>query len=103
MRIAQGRENPAGPFLSEALHLLERRRSDAEAKGRQGSTLEILMLQVLAFSAQGKGTAALPVLERALTLAEPEGCIRLFVDMLLHIDEHCELHVISLPAFVSKL
>jgi LuxR family maltose regulon positive regulatory protein len=80
VRIAQGRLDPAGPVLSEALHLLERLRADAEAKARMDSVLEILILQVLAFSAQGKGTEALPVLERALTLAEPEGYIRMFVD-----------------------
>jgi LuxR family maltose regulon positive regulatory protein len=78
--IVQGRASPAGPFLSEALRLLERLREDAETKSRLGSTLEILLLQALAFSAQGKGTAALPLLQRALTLAEPEGYIRLFVD-----------------------
>jgi LuxR family maltose regulon positive regulatory protein len=80
VRITQGRLDPAGPFLSEALRLLSRLREDAEAKARLGSTLEILILQALALSAQGKGTEALPVLERALTLAEPEGYIRLFVD-----------------------
>jgi LuxR family maltose regulon positive regulatory protein len=80
VRIAQGREDPAGPHLPEALRLLERRRSDAEEKARLGSILEILILQALALSAGGTGTEALPVLERILTLAEPEGYIRLFVD-----------------------
>jgi LuxR family transcriptional regulator, maltose regulon positive regulatory protein len=80
VRIAQGREDPAGQFLSEALRLLERLREDAEEKARMGSTLEILLLQALAFSAQSKGTAALSILERALTQASPEGYIRLFVD-----------------------
>jgi len=80
VRIGQGRLDPAGPFLSEALRVLEGLREDAEAKARMGSALEILILQALAFSAQGKGTEALTVLERALTLAEPEGYIRLFVD-----------------------
>ncbi len=80
VRIGQGSLDPAGPFLSEALSLLERLREDAEAKSRMGSALEILILQALAFSAQGKGTEALTVLQRALTLAEPEGYIRLFVD-----------------------
>jgi LuxR family transcriptional regulator, maltose regulon positive regulatory protein len=80
VRIGQGRLDPAGPFLSEALRLLERLREDAEAKSRMGSALEILILQALVFSAQGKGTEALTVLQRALTLAEPEGYIRLFVD-----------------------
>jgi LuxR family maltose regulon positive regulatory protein len=80
VRICQGRLDPAGPFLSDALRLLERLREDAEVKSRMSSTLEILILQALAFSAQGKGTEALTVLQRALTLAEPEGYIRLFVD-----------------------
>jgi LuxR family maltose regulon positive regulatory protein len=80
VRIGQGRLDPAGPFLADALRLLERLREDAEAKVRLGSALEILILQALAFSAQGKGTEALTVLQRALTLAEPEGYIRLFVD-----------------------
>ncbi len=80
VRIAQGRQEPAGPFLSEALRLLARLRADAEEKARLGSTLEILLLQALALSALGKGTEALAVLERALTQAEPQGYIRLFVD-----------------------
>jgi LuxR family maltose regulon positive regulatory protein len=80
VRISQGRLDPAGPFLSEALRLLERLREDAEAKARMGSALEILILQAMAFSAQGEGTEALTVLQRALTQASPEGYIRLFVD-----------------------
>src|SRR6266700_1350250 len=80
VRLAQGRENPAGPLLSESLRLLERLREDAEAKARMGSTLEILVLHALALHAQGDRTEALRVLQRALTLAEPEGYIRLFVD-----------------------
>jgi LuxR family maltose regulon positive regulatory protein len=78
--IAQGRASPAGELLSQAQRLLERLRMDAEEKARLGSTLEILLLQALALSAQGKGSEALAVLERALTLAESEGYIRLFVD-----------------------
>jgi ATP/maltotriose-dependent transcriptional regulator MalT len=80
VRIAQGREDPSGPFLSQALRLLERLLSDAEAKTRTDSVMEILLLQALAFSALGKGTNALAVLERVLTQAEPQGYIRLFVD-----------------------
>ena len=38
------------------------------------------MLQALARHAQGDTPAALTALERALTLAEPEGYVRLFVD-----------------------
>jgi LuxR family transcriptional regulator, maltose regulon positive regulatory protein len=80
VRIAQGREDPAGLFLQDVLHLLDRLLQDAEAKARMGSVLEILVLRALALEAQGDRTSALATLERALRLAEPEGYIWLFVD-----------------------
>ena len=48
--------------------------------GRTGSVIEILVLQALAHQTQGDIPAALACLERALTLAEPEGYVRIFVD-----------------------
>ena len=63
-----------------AMGLLERLLQAAEAGGRLGSAMEILVLQARAYDAQGDTPAALGALERALTLAEPEGYIRLFVD-----------------------
>ena len=42
--------------------------------------IEILVLQALAHEAQGDSPAALVPLERALSLAEPEGYVRIFVD-----------------------
>ena len=42
--------------------------------------IEILVLQALAHQAQGDIPAALLPLERALTLAEPEGYVRMFLD-----------------------
>ena len=45
-----------------------------------GSVLEILLVQALAHQAQGDTPAAFAALERALTLAEPEGYVRMFVD-----------------------
>jgi LuxR family maltose regulon positive regulatory protein len=72
VRIAQGRADPAGPFLPEALDVLTRLREDAEAKARRSSVLEILLLQALARDAQGDRKGALLILERALRLAEPE-------------------------------
>ena len=53
------------------------RRRKAE---RTGSVIEILVLQALAHQARGDSPAALVPLERALTLAEPEGYVRIFVD-----------------------
>jgi len=51
-----------------------------EAAQRLGSLLEMFMLQAMAFATEGQVDAAMRSLTRALTLAEPEGYIRLFVD-----------------------
>ena len=80
VRIAQGREDGAAPFLQEALGLLDRLLKEAETKARLGSVLGILVLRALALEAQGNRTSALSTLERALRLAAPESYIRLFVD-----------------------
>jgi len=63
-----------------AVELLERLRTAAEADGRQGRVIEALLLLALAQQALANLPAALDSLSRALTLAEPEGYIRLFVD-----------------------
>ena len=64
----------------QASELLEHLRQAAEAQDRMGSVLEILLAQALAYRAQGDTMAAFAALERGLTLAEPEGYVRLFVD-----------------------
>jgi LuxR family maltose regulon positive regulatory protein len=105
VRIAQGREDPAGPFVQDALHLLQRLLQDAETKARMGSALEILVLCALAFHAQGNRAEALSTLERALVLAEPEGYIRLFVDEgapMLALVRHAHQQGI-LPAYLTTL
>ena len=66
--------------IREAIGLLERLLSAAEEGGRMGSAIEILVLQALAHHARGDVPAALLPLERALTLAEPEGYVRMFLD-----------------------
>ncbi len=63
----------------EAIGLLERLLHAAEEGGRMGSAIEILALQALAHQALGDTSAALAPLERALSLAEPENCVRVFV------------------------
>jgi LuxR family maltose regulon positive regulatory protein len=73
IRMAQSR-------LDEAQQLLARLLAATEAAGRMGRVIEICVLQALAVSAQGNIEQALPLLARALTLAEPEGYIRTFVD-----------------------
>jgi LuxR family maltose regulon positive regulatory protein len=64
----------------QAIGLLERLLKAAETQGRTGSVIEILVAKALAHQAQGNLPLALANLERALTLAEPEGYLRLFVD-----------------------
>jgi LuxR family maltose regulon positive regulatory protein len=63
-----------------ALHLLARLLRDAEPKARFNSVIEIQAVQALAFQAARDTPAALAALEHALTLAEPEGYVRVFVD-----------------------
>ena len=65
---------------SEALRLLGRLLSAAHAAGRMGSVTEILVLQALLLQAEGDTTRAVRILEDALSLAEPEGYVRIFVD-----------------------
>jgi LuxR family transcriptional regulator, maltose regulon positive regulatory protein len=78
--IARGRGEPTARALSEALNLLDRLLVAAEANGRMGSVIEIVMLRALGLAAQGDIIGARTLLERALTLAAPEGYIRTFVD-----------------------
>ena len=65
--------------LHGATRLLERLLSAAEAGGRTGSVIEILVLLALARHAGGDTAGSLAPLERALSLAEPEGYVRVFV------------------------
>jgi LuxR family maltose regulon positive regulatory protein len=64
----------------EADRLLERLAGAAEATGRLGSLVEILMLQGLSAWNQGEQVRALVPIERAVGLAEPEGYLRIFLD-----------------------
>jgi LuxR family maltose regulon positive regulatory protein len=77
--IAQYRKDHMDASIQAAMRLLERLLQAAEEGRRMGSVIEILVLQALAFQAQGRITPALVPLERALTLAEPEGYVRTFV------------------------
>jgi LuxR family maltose regulon positive regulatory protein len=78
--IAQYRKGRVNSAIQQAAGLLERLLKAAEEGERMGSAIEILVLQALAHQAQGDVSAALVPLERALTLAEPEGYVRIFVD-----------------------
>jgi LuxR family maltose regulon positive regulatory protein len=87
------------------MDMLDRMLQAAEEGARTGSVIEILVLRALALQAQGRHSAALPDLARALTLAEPEGYVRLFADegepmsqLLRLADTHC-----IAPAYAARL
>jgi LuxR family maltose regulon positive regulatory protein len=117
-RITLARIRLAQSRFAEALELLEQFRKDAEAAERMGSAIEILALEGLAFAAQGDQSRALSSLERALTIAEPEGYVRIFVDegepirLLLrdyqstikkHIGNGIDSQSLRLLAYIEKL
>jgi LuxR family maltose regulon positive regulatory protein len=78
--IARYQNDPKVGSVHEAFALLERLLQAAEEGKRMGSVIEILALLALAHAAQGDIPPALVSLERALTLAEPEGFVRIFLD-----------------------
>ena len=78
--LAGYRSDRANGSISAVMGLLERLLKAAEASGRKGSAIEMLVLQALAYHAQGDLAAALLPLQRALALAEPEGYVRMFLD-----------------------
>lgn len=64
----------------DALAVLHGRLETAESGGLTGCTIEILVLRALALHGRGQVAQAMPLLTRALALAEPEGYVRIFVD-----------------------
>ncbi|WP_240645722.1 LuxR C-terminal-related transcriptional regulator [Georgenia sp. SYP-B2076] len=81
-KVLLARHTAAGDdhSLSEATALLKRLLRAAEDGGRTGSVIETLVLQARARQAQGDLPAAVTSLRRAVTLAEPEGHVRVFAD-----------------------
>lgn len=91
--------------LDDAQRLLDRLLPAAQAAGRMGRVLEIYLLQALTADAQGQRAAAMNTLERALSLAEPEGYIRTFVDLgppMATLLREAQARAIQ-PAYVAKL
>jgi len=71
--LAQDRPGPA-------LALLERLHALAAAQQRTGSLIEIQALQALALAGVGEEAGAMATLAETLTLARPEGYVRVFAD-----------------------
>ncbi|MCX6048474.1 MAG: LuxR C-terminal-related transcriptional regulator [Chloroflexi bacterium] len=108
VQLAQGQGNMRSPQLPALLHALDRWLQVAEIHARWGSVIELLLLRAQVCQAQQDQAGALATLDRALTLAAPEGYIRLFVDagedMRRQLAEWGTRHPNShLQAYVSKL
>jgi LuxR family maltose regulon positive regulatory protein len=73
LKIARGQ-------LAGVPAILEQVRKRAEAEGRMGSVLEVLVLLATTLRALGRSEEAMATLQRALSLGEPEGYVRVFVD-----------------------
>lgn len=80
IRLAQARAEPDSVDLNSVIQLLDQLRQTAEADERGADQISILVLTALAHAANNAPQHALTVLATALTLAEPEGYIRTFVD-----------------------
>jgi LuxR family transcriptional regulator, maltose regulon positive regulatory protein len=64
----------------QALPLLGRLEAAAAAQDRRGSLIEIGAIRALALAASGEPTAAVTALAGTLTMAAPQGHLRVFVD-----------------------
>jgi LuxR family maltose regulon positive regulatory protein len=78
--LARFEDDGSDSSLDEAIHLLGRLLNDAQDGGRIGSVIEIRILQARAHQLQVDIPTALQSLEHALSLAKPEGYMRIFVD-----------------------
>ncbi len=96
--IAQERLDEAAGLLTQLLEV-------TRAQGQTAREIEILLLQTLTFQAAGKTDRALSALEDALTLAEPAGFMRTFVDEgppLAHLLQKATAQGIA-PNYASRL
>ena len=66
--------------VDDVLKLLMGLQEEENAAGRMWNVIKILLFQGLAYQVKGNMEKALSALEQALSLAEPEGFIRTFID-----------------------
>ncbi len=79
-RLTLARVLIAQDKLADAAALLDRLLHSAEAAEATGRVIEVLILQALTRQAQANTVDAMMALTRALSLAEPEGYMRVFLD-----------------------
>jgi LuxR family maltose regulon positive regulatory protein len=109
--MSQARVYLAQGDAAKALAVLGQLRQQAEAKHWQDERLKIIVLQAAAYHAAGDEETAVRLLGEGLTLAEPGGFIRLFVDegrpmaeLLMRIKDQVQPQVgRRMRAYVGKL
>ena len=102
---ALGRVYVAQRMPDEALEILMPTTRAAEKLGWAAVAIETLALEALAFRGRGDMERALHVLERALSLGEPSGYVRTFVDEgapMAELLREAASHGIA-PQYVNKL
>jgi LuxR family maltose regulon positive regulatory protein len=104
--IARSRIQHMSTESAQALILLRHLHHLVEQIGLAGWLIEIQMLTALALQAQGKVKQALTILGSALTLAEPEGYRRLFIDEgqpMAHLLAHIAPWTTASPGYIQIL
>jgi len=81
--------------IESAQALLDRLLEAARRGERDGSVIELLTLVALAHHIQGRRSEAAAALEEALARAEPEGNVRVFIDVVPSLDRL--LQTLSIP------
>jgi LuxR family maltose regulon positive regulatory protein len=103
--LASHQIDRANCSISGVLGLLGRLKEAAEERGGNGSVIEILVMQAMAYHMQGDLSAALLPLKHALALAEPEGYARIFLDegpSMMELLREASLRKI-MPGYTGKL
>jgi len=78
--ITRARVLMAQNKFDEAVGLLSHLEETARSAERMGRVIEILLLEALALQAMGNFDHAISALTKSLTLADPEGYMRIFLD-----------------------
>ncbi|WP_307449574.1 LuxR C-terminal-related transcriptional regulator [Paenibacillus sp. V4I3] len=103
--ISKARVHLAQGDTSSALMVLELLRQQLGAKGWEDERLKVMVLQAVALHSHGVKDKAVKLMGDALTLAEPGGFIRIFVDEgmpMVRLLSDAAVHGIK-PDYIGKL
>lgn len=108
--LAEYQHDQNEQHILDVLKFLEGQLKLAQKQNRLRSQIEILVLQAFALQAKGETAQAISSLEKALSLAEPEGYLRIFVNegeflrlLILDVRSAIEKSPYFLFGYVEKL